>query len=408
MRTGHDQRLFIAPIILFSLFILYRFWADAFADFGLKSAAPSKISFALNAAPGNAALYYRLGRIEHYDRANPDLNKAIGFYRESLGLNPFNPEEYYHLALAMDAAGDREGAVQAIKNAYMLNPMDAGHIWNIAVFHLIAGDMDRAAPYFKKYLELDPPTRSRAFDLFLLMKIPAEYAASKLLGPNERLHSKYLDYLIEHRRAEEALALWAGTDLSAKSEGTILGLCDLLIERRKYDDALSVSETMENDHSGGLLSNPGFEKISKRACFDWLIEEVKGVSVLRDASVSTEGAHSLLISFEGENAGVRVRQIAILKPGAEYVFKADIRTDGITTTDGLYALVWGHDCEELRQSSDVFTGTNPWTHVEIRFRMPVKCRAAEVEFRRDVSSKFNNRIEGRAWLDRVSLMEIPD
>jgi len=405
MPARHEKKLLIALVILCSFFILYRFWAEGFAD--LSSTEPSKISFALKAAPGNAALFYRLGRIEHYYHAKPDLKKAIGFYTGSLGLNPFNPEGHYDLGLALAAAGDRESAIRAMGNAYLLNPMDARHIWNIAVFFLTTtGDMDYAAPYFKKYLELDPRTQSRAFDLFLLMKVPSDYVASKVLGPNERLHSKYLDYLIGHGRAEEALALWAQGYPSAKDERISLRLCELLIGNRKYGEAISVWEKIESDPSRGPLSNPGFEKNSKRACFDWLIEEVKGVSVSRDMRLSTEGAHSLLISFEGENAGVRVRQVVLLKPGAEYALKADIRTDGITTTDGLYALVSGRDCEDLRQSSRVFTGTNPWTPVEIRFRMPAGCRAAEVEFRRDVSSKFNNRIEGRAWLDGVSLKEI--
>jgi hypothetical protein len=55
---------------------------------------------------------------------------------------------------------------------------------------------------------------------------------------------------------------------------------------------------------------------------------------------------------------------------------------------------------------DVIAGTNDWTQVEKMFKVPPGANLIVVQPRQLPSEKFDNKIDGEAWVDAVSLTRI--
>jgi tetratricopeptide (TPR) repeat protein len=385
---NRNRRLLRLFLGLVSVFVLYRLWADALAD------------IAPGLAPGNLLLLYKTAKEKHHG-ANQDLREAIFLYKKSLGLNPFNYRVWHDLALAYKEKGDAVRAASAMQRAYHLNSMNAENVWDTAVFYLNAtGDAGLAAPYLRKYLELNPPFPQRAFDALQAMDVPPGYIAEKILSGDAKIISQYAEYLRYREKVDDAIQLWRNLPKGMIDEKESLGLCNLFIRYKKNDEASALWAEIEPRRS--LIVNGGFERASKEACFDWIIRKGEGIEVSRDEDASN-GRASLKASFKGKNLDFAVYQQVLLTPGVEYVLKADLKTENITSDRGIYIEIAGWNCSPLREASPMLTGTNPWMEVELVFRMPRDCPVASISLKRDISSGFNNRIEGTAWLDNVRL-----
>jgi len=398
---GNEKRTVSLIIGLLGVFIIYRLGADALGDIFQKSEDPSWAAMSAKVAPGSQAGCSSQARIEHYG-ANPDIGRAIGLYRKALELNPFNSRLWYHMALAYEASGDRGLALHSIKNSYLLNPMQAENNRDTGIFYMNTAGLDAASYYFGRYLELALP-EVKDFDAFHSMRIPVEHITEKFLSGNRKATSGYAEYLAGRKMADEGVRFWHAAQKDLIGEKEKLRLCNMFLNHGKYEEAWSVWGHIEPAPS--ILSDGGFERETKGACFGWMIKKSEGVRVSRDSGQKTEGNMSLKMAFPGRNVKAYVLQHVLLRPGAEYVLGADLKTEGITSANGVYMEVSGRHCAGFRRSSDVYTGTNDWTRIEVPFHMPAECRAALVSFRRELSSKFNNSIEGAAWVDNVELRE---
>ena len=105
-------------------------------------------------------------RAAHHLRAGQQLARegrfvqAVERYRNVLGLQPRNARALLHMARALVAMGDREGAVQAALQALELKPRDAAFLILAGEVQLDAGHPNAATELFERALE-----RSRQNDL---------------------------------------------------------------------------------------------------------------------------------------------------------------------------------------------------------------------------------------------------
>ena len=94
-----------------------------------------------------------------------------------------------------------------------------------------------------------------------------------------------------------------------------------------------------------------------------------------------------------------VGQQTVLGPGRWHV-QTFIKTDGITTDQGVGLRIGGTESESL-------TGTRDWTKVEATFSIPPgTTEAVKLEIVRDASRKFDNKISGTAWIDSIEITPI--
>ena len=119
---------------------------------------------------------------------------------------------------------------------------------------------------------------------------------------------------------------------------------EFLISRGELNEAFQVwkarlqEEGLSAPSDGNLITNGGFEKEKiLGGGFDWKIEKVPGAEISFDPSVAFEGKSSLKIVFNGkENVDFyHVYQFVPLKSNTEYVLKANMKTQAVTTKSGL-------------------------------------------------------------------------
>jgi hypothetical protein len=130
--------------------------------------------------------------------------------------------------------------------------------------------------------------------------------------------------------------------------------------------------------------------------FDWSLARSAGVEIARDDN-------SLRISFAGtENLEITAAsQHVFVRPG-KYRFRARIRTDGVTTDQGIRFRIFDAEAPaRLNLTFGQFTGTSPWSDVRQDLVVPPQTKLLQVQVIREPSMRFDNRIAGTAWINAI-------
>ena len=126
-----------------------------------------------------------------------------------------------------------------------------------------------------------------------------------------------------------------------------------------------------------------------------------------DKLVAHEGSHSLSVVFDGSsNPDFSLYEIVPVEPGREYRFGAYMKTSEVTTDNGVRFVVSGKGTapgEQVEALSDNVVGTTDWKLYQISFHTGPTTQLISVSLRRFRSTKFNNMIQGKVWVDKASL-----
>ncbi len=362
----------------------------------------------------NATYHYLLGRFYQYNSEGTDLTKAIKYYEESIRLSPLQGGCWLDLAKAYRAAGLTENAGNALERAVRLIPKSPAVMWEAGVFYLINGDIDRSVRSLRNFILLNPGRQVDAYDLVWKIPLNSQYILENLIPDSYPYYKNYLLYLISTNRIEEAKYLWNKIKGLPVEDELFLRYTDFLISRHLYEDAESIWKDFidkkfkgKKENQPSLLWNGSFEYDILNGGFDWKISETKGADVFLDWGVRIFGDRSLGVTFDGtQNPGITIAsQVVRVVPQAKYLLRGNIKTDSLTTTNGLFFSVEGHDCRGLYKKSDVITGTNLWREINVEFEVPPECSAVSIKVRRERSNKLNNKISGSAWIDGISLTQ---
>ncbi len=395
--------------IICSLWLAIATLSDVFKE----GRAPEEVATAAKLNPLNATNYYYLGLIKHYDRENMDLGNAVQLYKEALLKNPLYPNVWYDLAHAYIQRGDKDGAFSSIENYYRLSHYKPEGIWNTALFYYIqTNKIDTSLQYLKRLVSIYPDEINRVFNLLVLSDVGNEDILSNIISVNKRFYSEYLRYLVRLNDLERAMDYWNLVDPDSFDRKTKIRFCNSLLFSERYNNALSVwKEVVSNSEmtpSDNLLYNGGFEAPLVNGCLGWIARKKEGVLIGRSRRNQYEGDLSFEISFDGRhNTDIfALRQSVLVEPGSRYNLSAMIKTDNITTTNGLFLQVYGFRCDGLNVRTRTVRGTNDWTEMHRTFEVPSGCSAIVVALRRAKSHKFNNKIKGTAWVDSVRLTKV--
>ena len=89
-------------------------------------------------------------------RINGEDEKAVGFYKRAIAVNPLYPEAYVNLGNLHALLGQFEEAIAAYEKFIALVPDDADVFYNLGVSYLGAGKTEGATKYFERAIELNP------------------------------------------------------------------------------------------------------------------------------------------------------------------------------------------------------------------------------------------------------------
>lgn len=413
-RNDRSHLLLILAAVLICLPLLYLAFRLLIGEISFRQMDEKGLLSAASLDSRNATYHYALGRFYHYSREAFDLDKAIRHYRNSLRQSPLQAGCWLDLSKAYLTAGLTKEAEAALERAVGLNPKNPAVMWEAGIFYMISGSMDMAIKAFKKFILLKPEMQDDIYDLLYKLKLKPHYILSNLIPESYPYYRGYLLYLISTERITESNDLWERMEFFQKEDELYLRYADFLISRHLYDEAEAVWKVFTDkknkkvkDNRPSLIWNGSFELDIENSGFDWRVSETKGVDVFLDRDVHLSGNRSLGVAFDGnENPDITIAsQVIRVVPGTKYFLTGFIKTNSLTTTNGLFFSVEGHDCKGLYKKSEVVTGTNIWRELSIEFKAPPACNAIFVNMRRERSYKLDSRIGGIAWMDEISLIQ---
>ncbi|OGW40711.1 MAG: hypothetical protein A2Y97_07645 [Nitrospirae bacterium RBG_13_39_12] len=411
-----NEHRILSSSIIFSLYLLLIWFVckPFISDFYFDKMNEKGLLSAIRYDSRNATYQYLLGRFYQYDIDSPDLKKAVDYYKESLRLSPLQGGCWLDLAKAYQTAGQKGDAVNAIERAVMLIPKNPAVMWEAGVYYLINGDLEKSLKKFREFVLLKPERQEDAYDIIWKLGVNPQYILKNLIPDSYDYYKRYLLYLISTNRISESKDLWDVMKNAAVEDELLLRYTDFLISKNLYTDADNIWKDFTNKRFEGkkeenpsLLWNGSFEYDILNGGFDWKIREAEGVDVFFDGDIHLLGKRSLGVTFDGEhNPHITIAShIVRVIPGAGYLLTGNIKTDSLTTANGLFLSVAGHGCNGLYKKSDVITGTNFWKEFNLEFRVPSGCSAVTIGVSREGSNKLDNKIGGNAWIDGISLTQ---
>jgi AraC-like DNA-binding protein len=337
------------------------------------------------------------------------LAEAIRLYRQALDGDPLSPYRWCDLAEAWIEASRTGEARSCMRRAQELGP-NIPQVWvRAANAYFRLDDPAEALRAAAAVLRMTP-----AYDAILFRYcgqfIPDPRQVLASLAGNQRAAQAYFRHALSSGSFSTAETAWAWLRQNSYADDQLaVEYLDSLVAQRQTRRALEVwSEHLGKRNADypvlNRLFNGSFESEFTRAILDWRIQPAGQVTAARDSSLACQGRWSLRIQFAGDqNVGYGHASQAVYLPPGAYRLAAMVRTEGITTDQGIRLRVSG---DRLDARTSQLIGTNGWTPLETVFSVPPSVDLVTVQVFREPSLKFDNKIAGTAWIDAVTIQPL--
>jgi len=371
---------------------------------------------AANLEPGNAEYWHRLGLFEQWDMERDDLQQAVRYYQKAAEVNPRSDIYWMDLAGAYEMLGATSRAREAYEHAKLDHLVSPEVAWRYGSFLLRQNDTSKAFAEFRVALMRDPKLETSAVAQSWKAGASASQILNEILPAQSQYYLVALDFFLSQRQDAAALEIWSRLlDLKQPFEiQQAVPLVNDLIAQDRAEEARSVwQQALTATHSAvdasgesSVLFNGGFEHDLIDGGFDWRETPVQGASFDIDTGVAHSGPRSLRINFDGSvNLDfAHLLQWVAVQPRSRYRFAAYLRTEGISTDNGVRFQVYDphHPTVPQTLTADL-TGTHPWSLVDAELTTGPETHLLAIVLRRLPSRKFDNKLQGTVWVDDVSL-----
>ena len=382
---------------------------------------PENLSRGVRWNPGNPSLWTRYAGYLVFAPDGFQPRQAADAYLRAAAINPLDPANWDGLASAHLQMGETEKAEAALRAGLAAMPHSPDAAWRLANFLLLRGRSTEAVPYLRVAATSEPSMRPAVFDLAWKILPGPEPILRDVVPTSVEARSDYLRFLLGRKKLIEAYEVWR--ELQTHRSDALLGLGYRYVETlaiaglgteaaRVWQEILAGTGRAWAKPAGELLTNGDFEAELLNKGLDWRLREGPGYTVSPDNFVLQHGSRSLQVAFDGSAnthfAGVW--QLVPVEPNSDYRFRGYIKTENVTTDSGLrflIATVAGPHGESFHRYTENRVGTDPWTLEQLDFRTGPNIRIVHVSLRRLPSKKLNNRIQGKAWIDSLSVQRLP-
>lgn len=412
------RRIFFCGILLVTAAVIVFSVKIAAADHYAAKETPRGLARAIRLEPENAKSLYLLAHYWHYSLEQQDLGLAMAYYHRALTLDPRSAKTWMDLAAAYEESGNVAQAREAYTAALKDHPISADVAWRYGNFLLRQAEFPDAFASIRRAVETDPKLAGAAISTCWRADPDIETILNSALPPSVPVYLEAIRFLADQRADDAAIAVWKRlVGMKAKLQLTgALPLINELVQQdrvaeanRVWQEALDLSGVSRpSAPEGSILWDGGFEQDFVNGGFGWRKIDVPGARFDFDQAIKHSGSRSLRITFDGrENIDFRhVVQYVPVTPQTKYNFSAYLRTENISTYNGLLFFI--HDSRDalLTWSTEQLTGTQPWTRVDLSFTTGPKSKLIIVMLRRVPSEKLDNKLSGTVWVDDVSLKPI--
>jgi len=366
---------------------------------GLESRLVASRSYTPEMAPILAAFPKALVRLGAQAWGRQDVSGAIRLLRKAVNADPLHGGGWLRLAEAEKANGNQEGAREILDYVHGLGKNTLRWTWAET---LLALDLGADSVVWENLNRMIANNRHTADALQLADVLLAGEPEAVDQRFETRNLPAYMKWLIGWGRLDQALVVREKMALKGLEDPKAdAWLSARLLGQKRVSDARSLGETGVSE-----LTNPGFEADMASGPFDWRFSKRgSGWKVERVAGMASEGSYSLAVAFDGKkNASFHhLSQIIPVEPGVSYRLTAWWKGRDLSTDQGPFLEVYGHDAKGLHVKGPMLLGTRGWEKVSLKFTTPDDCHAVVVRLRRVPSRKLDNRIEGTVWVDDFKL-----
>lgn len=388
--------------LVFSLFLIKCVLFSWLSRISVLEATEQRIVEAISLTPDNPDNYLLLAIYLNLENTE-DIERILMYHRKALELGPFNYNYWFSLSEFLKDKGYDEKAVYALRIATNLAPGVVALRWSAGLLALELNEKDMVISNFREVMSVDPERRRLAFAaLWQYMNDGNDILQSI---PDDAIPS-YLEFLIDTGRFYESKVAWN----KLKTHGEIpdslfFRYVNFAIDKREIWFAKEIWQGKFGDWSG--IWNGSFEGEPLNRGFDWrLYKDVDGADILRVRD-GIDGNYSIEVKFDGtENLDFRdVDQIVLVEPNHQYSLSSYMKTEGITTKNGIQWEIYCFGTDGPASTSEPLTGTQDWKLVTLSFKTSDECHAMELRLRRFKSDRLDRFISGKVWVDKVELKQ---
>ncbi len=368
-------------------------WSQYRADVYSREGSPESLQQAIALQPSNAELHNRLGRVLLYSPSG-DATRARTEFERAAVLDPRNASYLVDLALALELAGDFEGAARAIERARLAEPRTPSVLWHETNFWLRREQNDRALGMARDLLRMAPEYTARVVPL-LLRVTTGSALLDDVVPQNVDAYGNVLEVFRREDRLDSAEKFWKREmELGLPiPEGHVRMFVDWVLGRGQPELALRAwSDAARNGWIAvdpEALSQPFYNADFRYALlnfgFDWRVLPHPDASVWVESGGPRGGQQSLCVQFsqDAREDYAGVYHFALVQPTYHYELRAAMRTDRLISNTGAWLEV-----QELAPgrgvtpSTEPLIGTNPWKEVSIQFETGPETKLVRLLLRR--------------------------
>jgi hypothetical protein len=405
LNTWPRRIIAIVLILAASSALIYRTWWLFMAAWITREFNPDPAIYerAIRYNPDNADYHFLLAQIYNSATEFLNLDRAGQEFKEAVRLNPNRSAHWQELAKWYEEEKQFDAAREAVRRAIETDPnWDKTH-WFAANLYLRIGDMKEADFELRRAADLDIPADkddyiSQVLDLVWRSNGNPDIIVSTHVPNTKRANLIALNYFVSKKSERGAALTWARLktfDTTVPERFPYIGYLQSLGKPREAWQIFSFP------NSPVAFYNGSFETESMQGGFDWRFVSTEAAEVRRDTAFK-EGLSSLMVSFNGtqniDYAGVA--HDVVVEPGKRYNLAFWMKTEGISTNEGMFVDVLGcRDC----QPSEKQVGTTYWQ----QFRIPFTATGdvVTVRLRRVPTNKLDNLLKGKVWLDGFDLVQ---
>lgn len=402
LRLNTATRKAAALLLLFAVsgVLVYRTWWVFLAAWITRNKEPDPAIYerAIRYDPANADYHFVLAQIYNYSAQYLDTERAGEEYNAAVRLNPNRAGHWEELARFYEQQQRLDDAREATRMALEKDPNFAQTHWVAANLYIRIGDLDAADRELRRAADLDTPGYlPQTLDLVWTFYEDPERIMSTHVPETREALLIALNYFVAKSSRLGADLAWNGLKQFETKPQDRFAFVDFLVGLGRTREAALVFAFPDTPQP---FYNGSFEAETLNGGFDWRILSTDAAEARRDTSSAKEGTASFLVSFTGkENLDyAQVSHWLAVERGRRYSLGFWMKTEAISTNEGVYVEVDG-------QSSEKQLGTTYWQ----QFRIPFTASAdlVSVRLRRVPTSKFDNLLKGKVWLDGFDLAALP-
>jgi hypothetical protein len=418
-----SRGLVVAATLLVALWLCFFGVRAAIARYYWEGETAKYLETAVRLEPDNPDYWYSLGRLQQYNLEQPDAAGALKSYQKTIELDPVATEAWLDLGTAYELDGKTDKARAAYVRAKKSYPTSADVSWRYGNFLLREGDQVQAYAELRHAIEADPKRAAAAFSRAYRTNPNIDEILRDLLPAKQSVYVNVISEALSEKQLAVAKTVWA--KLLTINPPPRLELREVnrlvseLFVSGEYTEARRVwdqgTATMNLppllQPRSTVVWDPSFETDINGSSFSWFYPSIlQGVSIGLDKSQKLSGKQSLRLSFDGKHDPTLEAPCtqAIVQPGTTYRFSGWIKTNALTSDQGV-----GFRLRSIGQGAPIVTstqqilGTNPWTVVEQVWTAGPDIRRVQICVVRDSSVDPDARISGTAWIDDVNLLPQP-